>query len=158
MKRMMIRIGAIASVVGLLLVMSPSRGRQSGGLPKVRAQGGCSLSSVKGSYGVFRTGATSGGPLAAVGIETFDGAGNSSAIQTIRKNGVTTNDLFADPPAVDLYEVDPNCAGRFVHPDGTVFGHFVVVTYLGGQELFGLSLTDANSVYGVWKKMNSEQD
>jgi len=156
MKRIMTLGAVVASVVGLLLVMSPSRGRQSGVVRKVHADGGCSVATLKGPYGFFRTGATAGGPLAAVGIVTFDGNGSDTAGQTVRKNGVTTSDLFADPPLESLYEVDPDCTGRFLFDDGTVFGHFVIVD--GGKELFGISLSTGNSVTGVWKKISSEQE
>jgi len=63
-------------------------------------------------------------------------------------------DLFAGPTVVASYEVDPDCAGRLVNPDGSVFGHFVVVD--GGKEFFGLSLSPGNSVNVVWKKINKE--
>jgi hypothetical protein len=116
----------------------------------------CSVATLKGAYGVFRTGATAVGPLAAVGIATFDGTGAvSTARQTIRKNGVTTSDLFTDPAIEGPYEVDPDCAARFLMPDGTVFAHAVIVD--GGNELFILSLSNGNSVYGVMKKIGKRQ-
>jgi hypothetical protein len=90
----------------------------------------------------------------AVGIATFDGAGTSAAIQTIRKNGVTTSDLFTDPPFVGPYEVDANCAGRTLTPDGSVFAHLVVVD--GGKELFIISLSTGNTVTGVMKKIAAD--
>lgn len=99
-----------------------------------------SLSTLNGAYGFYRTGTTSVGPLAAVGLITFDGTGaHSPARQTIRKNGLTTRDLFADPAVDGPYEVDPDCAGRFLNFDGSVAGHFVVVD--GGKEIFAISLT-----------------
>lgn len=156
MKRIMTRITAIASIVGLLLAMSLSSGRRPGGLPKVLAQEGCSVATLNGAYGFYRSGATPVGPLVAVGIATFDGMGTTTAVQTIRKNGVTTSDLFTDPPFVATYQVDPNCAGRFVNPDGSVFAHAVIVA--GGNQLFIVSLSDSNTVYGVMKKINSQQD
>ena len=113
----------------------------------------CSVAILKGAYGFFRTGTTSAGPLAALGIATFDGTGAvGAARQTIRKNGVTTLDLFTSPISAGPYEVDPDCAARFLNPDGSVFAQAVVVD--GGKELFILSLSDANSVYGVMKKID----
>lgn len=117
------------------------------------ANDACSVASMGGAYGFFRFGETSGGPLAAVGIVEFDGAGTSTARQTVRKNGVTTADLFNSPAPSSPYEVDPDCAGRILNPDGSAFAHFVVVN--GGDEVFILSLSDANSVYGVMKKIRS---
>ena len=39
----------------------------------------CSVASLKGSFGFYRTGSTSAGPLAALGILHFDGKGSVSA-------------------------------------------------------------------------------
>ena len=141
----------------LLLGIPVFRGTQPGIVATVHAKSkdseACSVAAVNGAYGFFRTGITSAGPLAAVGIATFDGTGAvSAARQTIRKNGITTQDLFTDPALSGPYDVDSDCAGRFLNPDGTVFGHFVVVD--GGKELFILSLSDANDVYGVMKKID----
>ena len=61
-------------------------------------------------------------------------------------------DLFADPAADGPYEVDPDCAGRFLNCDGSVAGHFVVVD--GGKEIFAISLTPGNSVIGVFRKID----
>jgi hypothetical protein len=115
----------------------------------------CSVATLNGAYGFFRTGATAVGPLAAVGIATFDGKGVGTARQTIRKNGVTTSDLFTNPPLEGPYEVDSDCAARFLNPDGSVFAHAVIVD--GGNELFILSLSNGNSVYGVMKKIGKHQ-
>lgn len=142
----------------LLLGIPVFRGTESGIVATVHAQvpkdsEACSVATVNGAYGFFRTGITSAGPLAAVGVATFDGKGGSTARQTIRKNGITVSDLFTDPALSGPYEVDSDCAGRFLNPDRTVFGHFVVVD--GGRELFILSLSDANDVYGVMKKIDA---
>ena len=115
----------------------------------------CSVATLNGAYGFFRTGATAVGPLAAVGIAIFDGKGAATARQTIRKNGVTTSDLFTNPPIEGPYEVDSDCAARFLNPDGSVFAHAVIVD--GGNELFIMSLSNGNSVYGVMKKIGKHQ-
>ena len=146
----------------LLLGIPVFRGAPSGIITSVHAQvpkdtEGCSVATLNGAYGFFRTGITSAGPLAAVGLITFDGTGaHSPAHQTIRKNGVTTSDLFTSPAGDGPYEVDPDCAGRFLNFDGSVAGHFVVVD--GGKELFILSLSDANDVYGVMKRIGGRQE
>ncbi len=82
MKRLITWMAVIASVVGLLLVMFPSRGHKSTVLPRVHAQEGCSVATFNGTYGFYRTGTVPAGPLAAVGIATYDGNGNSTARQT----------------------------------------------------------------------------
>ena len=160
MKRIIVSI-VLGGVVGCLIFAGlVSREGRPSLVPKVHAQEGCSVATLHGAYGFYRTGTvsagtTSAGPLAAVGIITFDGTGaHSPARQTIRRIGVTTSDLFTTPALDGPYEVDSDCAGRFLTFDGSVFGHFVVVD--GGKELFILSLSDANSVYGVMKKISTE--
>lgn len=162
MKRYVSCITLGGLIVGVLLGMPVFRGAPSGIIASVHAQvpkdtEGCSVATLNGAYGFFRTGITSAGPLAAVGLITFDGTGaHSPARQTIRRNGVTVRDLFADAALDGPYEVDPDCAGRFLNFDGSVAGHFVVVD--GGKELFILSLSDANDVYGVMRRIGGHQD
>jgi hypothetical protein len=150
--------GVIAS---MLLGLPVFRGTPSGIVATVHAQvprdlEACSVATLNGAYGFFRTGITSAGPLAAVGIAMFDGKGGSTARQTIRKNGITVADLFTDPALSGPYQVDPDCAARFLNPDGSVFAHAVVVD--GGNELFILSLSDANDVYGVMRRIGGRQE
>jgi hypothetical protein len=154
MRRVVTRIAVISLAVSVLLLMSPSPSRHSRLVPRVHAEEGCSVATLNGSYGFYRTGTTSVGPLASVGIATYDGNGTTTTRQTIRKNGVTTQDLFTGSTQVASYEVDPDCAGRLLNPDGSAFSHFVVVD--GGKEFFGLSLSPGNSVNVVWKKINKE--
>jgi len=154
MKRMMIRIAVSATIASLLLFASLSRGNRSEIVRKAHASTGCSVASVRGSYGFYRTGTTPFGPLASVGIATFDGNGSSTVRQTTRRNGVTTSDLFTTPAGPGTYEVDSDCAGRGFLPDGSVFVHFVIVDH--GKELIILSLSDANTIYGMMKKIDRD--
>ena len=154
MRRVVTRTAVIAFVVGMLFLILPSHNRHSPVMRRVHAEEGCSVATLNGTYGFYRTGTTSVGPLASVGIATYDGNGTTTTRQTIRKNGETTQDLFTGPTQVASYEVDPDCAGRLLNPDGSAFSHFVVVD--GGKEFFGLSLSPGNSVNVVWKKINKE--
>ena len=158
MKRYVSCITLGGLIVGVLLGMPVFRGAPSGIIASVHAQvpkdtEGCSVATLNGAYGFFRTGITSAGPLAAVGLITFDGTGaHSPARQTIRRNGVTVRDLFADAALDGPYEVDPDCAGRFLNPDGSVLAHIVVADE--GKELFFTSLAPGVTVTGVMKKIN----
>ena len=158
MKRTVSLIALAGLMATLLLGVSVFQEHPSGVLAQVHAQEndeqkGCSNASVKGTYGFYRTGTSSDGPLAAVGLITFDGAGaHSPARQTIRRNGVTVRDLFADPALDGPYEVDPDCAGKLLNVDGSVAGHFVVVDR--GKEIFNISLRAGNSVIGVFRKID----
>jgi len=143
MKQTISRIGFSLCAVGLLAVSAVSQDHD-------RTEP-CSLASLKGSYGFVRTGAEPAGPMASVGIAVFDGQGNSKFGQTIRVNGVTTSDLFTDPYVDANYTVDRHCAARFLTPDGTEFGHAVIVD--GGREVMILSLSGENTISGVMKKI-----
>ena len=153
---------ALAGLMATLLVgVSVFQGHPSRIVAQVHAQEqendgheSCSNATLSGTYGFYRTGPGSVGPVAAVGLVTFDGTGaHGSARQTIRKNGVTVVDnLFTGAPSDGPYEVNPNCAGRFLNFDGTVAGHFVVVD--GGKEIFNISLTPGNNVIGVFRKID----
>jgi hypothetical protein len=154
-----IRLLLVVGITGSVLTVGLGSRSGMSPLPIVHAQTehaqeGCSVASLRGAYGFFRAGTTAVGPLAAVGIATFDGAGMSTAIQTIRKNCVTTSDLFTDPANVGPYEVEVNCSGKFLNPDGSVFAHIVIVDR--GRELFFMSLSNGNTVTGVMKKIDED--
>jgi hypothetical protein len=159
MKRYFSWITLAGFVTIMLLCVSILPGERSGAISKVHAQEkeentSCSVATLKGAYGFFRTGTTPFGPLVGVGISTFDGHGSSTGRQTIRRNGVTTADLFGNPPGPGIYEVDPDCAARFLMPDGSLMGHAVIVH--GGKEIFFMSLSDANTIYGIMKKIDED--
>jgi hypothetical protein len=160
MKRTVSLIALTGLMATLLVGLSLFQGHRSGIVAQVHAQEndeqkGCSNASVKGTYGFYRTGTTSVGPLAAMGLVTFDGTGaHSPARQTIRRNGVTVRDLFADPALDGPYEIDPDCAGRLLNFDGSVAGHLVVVD--GGKEIFNISLAPGNSVIRVFRRIKDD--
>ena len=159
MKRYVSSITLGGLVASLLLCVSVLSAGRLGIISKAHAEEkdentSCSLATLKGAYGFFRTGTTPFGPLVGVGIATFDGHGSSTARQTIRRNGVTTSDLFATPAGPGFYEVDPDCAARFLNPDGSLFAHAVIVDR--GKEIILMSLSDSNTIYGVMKKIDKD--
>jgi hypothetical protein len=103
---------ALGGLLATLVLGVPTlRERSLGIVPKLQAQDndaqardndptkGCSVATLSGIYGFYRTGTTPVGPLAAVGFITFDGRGSFTNVhQTIRRNGVTTSDLFTSSP------------------------------------------------------------
>lgn len=136
--------------------------RSSGSLhhiSKVYAASGCSLQTIQGTYGFYRSGTAplSGvdGPLGAVGVVTFDGHGGSSFSQTIVKSGTETSDLFTGGATAANYSVNSDCTGEFLL-DGSPFGHAVIVG--GGDELFFISLTPGNTVTGVMRRISPEHE
>jgi hypothetical protein len=155
MRQTILLLLVIGVMWGVLTVGVGSKSRVNL-LPTVHAQEGCSVASLNGAYGFYRTGTTAVGPLGAVGIATFDGAGTSTAIQTIRKKGQTTSDLFTDPGITAPYQIEPNCAGKLLASDGSIFAELVVVDR--GRELFIISLSQGNTVTGVMKKIGDIEE
>jgi len=119
--------------------------------PKVHAMEGCSLETVRGAYGFYRTGTTPSRALGAVGVVVYDGRGGSSFRQTIRLNGETTLDMFTDGATDAFYSVNNDCTAQFLNPDGSAFGEAVIVG--GGAELYFMSLSDHNTITGVMKRI-----
>lgn len=112
----------------------------------------CSNKTLNGSYGTYRTGSTSTGPLAALGILFFDGNGNASGRQNISRNGV----FIFDNPISGPYEVAADCTAKFFTDTGVEVARVVIVD--GGNEIFLFSETAGNAVYGVGKKIHTADD
>jgi len=88
----------VIPLVALLITLGTGR--------NVPAKSGCSNASLKGSYGLHATGIDEPGdvPFAAVGVFTFDGAGNLAGDVFFRTPGST---IHAFP--VGTYRVHPDC-------------------------------------------------
>ena len=112
----------------------------------------CSNKTLNGSFGTYRTGSTSTGPLAALGILFFDGNGNVSGSQNISRNGIFT----FDNPISGPYEVAADCTARFLMDNGVEVARVVIVD--GGKEFYEFSETAGNAVYGVGKKIHTDDD
>ena len=106
------------------------------------------ITTLKGSFGFYRSGSTSTGPLAAVGIINFDGNGNCSGTQNTSKNGVFTFDVGVSVP----YEVATDCTGKLFLDTGIEVARLVVVD--GANEIYLFSESAGNAVYGVAKKIH----
>jgi hypothetical protein len=153
MNRLLVSTLIAGLVFGVLGFASTTQSRPSTS-PNLPHEAGCSLESIRGSYGFYRSGTTPAGPLAGLGITNFDGRGGSSTIQSIRSTGEDTSDLFTDGAYDAMYSVDSNCSAKFINPDGSVFGHAVVVG--GGEEIYIMSLSDHNTITGVMKRINPD--
>ena len=106
----------------------------------------CGLADLRGTYGFFRSGDTTQGPLVAVGVSQFDGDGNITVAQTTSRNGTITQGNFQL-----TYDVTPDCRGVWYDASGVVSAHFVLLD--GGNELFFLSVSAGNTVYGHSKRI-----
>lgn len=96
--------------VGLFISLGTARkvpaksSRSSASL--VPAKSGCSNASLNGSYGLHATGTTPvGGPFAAVGVFSFDGAGSLTGTLFVRVTGTTIPDI----PVSGTYTVNSDC-------------------------------------------------
>jgi hypothetical protein len=148
MKPRMSSVAMFALAIGLLLPSSH--------LQRVHADDrhakACSNRTLKGSYGFYRSGSTSTGPLAGVGIFSFDGNGNVSGSQSISRNGVFT----FDAPILGPYEVAADCTAKFLTDTGVEIARVVIVD--SGNEVYFLSETAGNAVYGVGKKIHTDDN
>jgi hypothetical protein len=139
----------IGITMGLLLSTSHIPSAHAGS----RHERACSNKTLNGSFGFYRNGTTSTGPLAAVGILVFDGNGTVSGGQSISRNGVFTFDIPI-PPAP--YEVAADCTAKFLTDTGVEVARVLVVD--GGNEIYLLSESAGNAVYGVGKKIHTGDD
>jgi|SRR5262245_35092312 len=150
MNRKTTAVTALA-IAAFFFAMIVSTGPRSAALAQGEDQldRGCTNASLRGTYGFFRTGTTAQGPLAAVGMATYDGFGFFTATQTISRNGVFTQVSFGG-----TYEINSDCSGRLLSIDGqSVTGYLSVVDK--GNEIFMLSASAGNAITGISKRVRS---
>ena len=131
-------IAALALVVILVLGLQ-LRGSHARLVPAVQAQEsndaehGCTLATLKGPWGVTFNGTIVGfGPIAIVGVATFDGAGNWSRDERAVVNGnVLPRELITG-----TYTVNGNCTGTTVDTIGNS-SDFVIVAHR--TEMFAIA-------------------
>jgi hypothetical protein len=102
----------------------------------------CSNATLTGNYPFIYSGMNAPGHSvtgkntfgnAAVGVFTFDGAGNVTASYTVVFNGHATS---TSVPDTGTYTVNSDCTGTTT--DATIDVHFNIVTVGGGAEVFGI--------------------
>ena len=116
-------------------------------VPTVYAQSGCTDATLSGGYGFEYTAFAVPGRAvlatknsvhsAAVGVLTFDGAGNLSASFTFSDVGVIFSTATSD---TGTYTVNADCTGSLTDTTGGV--HFNIVVVGGGTELFATDTDD----------------
>ncbi len=155
-------IGGLLILAGLVASLMFTAGSSHAGwptlVPTMHADEGCSVATLSGSYGFYRQGITgvatsNANALAAVGVTTFDGAGNTvaPAHQVISKNGVIS-DFNQAAGSGGFYQVNSDCTGQLLMPDGiTPVADFVIVD--GGRGLYAMSLSGGNAVVEVARKV-----
>ena len=146
MKHALHRVSTVSRIVAaglLLLASSMARADDKGAHP-------CSLATLKGTFGIYRTGTIDfgAGGLSAVGIVSFDGKGNGTVLQSISRNG----DYNFDSDGTFTYELNGDCTGRALS-DGEEFARTVVVD--DGKGFYIFSESEGNAVYGVGTKIHT---
>ena len=98
---------------------------------------GCSLSTVKGNYGVLGSGTSAGEPLTAVGLLTLDGAGNLTYAVTENAAGYMVSGTFPG-----TYTLSSNCTGTVTIPEAPSGSlTFAAVVVDGGQQIYIMGAT-----------------
>jgi len=116
----------IAAITALALCIAPTAKADDKG---------CSTATLKGAFVFTSTGfivapAQVAGPLGEVGLQTFDGKGNTNATATISVNG-----NIIQLTLTGTYTVNPDCTGTFtfqVSPIG-ITSHLYFVIDQGGN-------------------------
>lgn len=140
MKRTFSALLALAVAATLVVLMTTSKSKH--GVPVVYAQSGCSVATLTGNYAFSNPGFTtpnksisgSEDPFAAVGVLTFDGAGNISTNFTLAFKGA----ISPGQTGSGTYTVNSDCTGSISLP--TVV-NFNMVIIGGGTEIFGIETT-----------------
>ena len=110
----------------------------------------CSNATLTGNYAFIYSGSNAPGHSvtgkntfgnAAVGVLTFDGAGNLSSITyTVVFNG---NASSTTVPDTGTYTVNSDCTGSLT--DTTIDVHFNIATVGGGAEFFAIQTDEGNT-------------
>ena len=107
---------------------------------------GCSLASLKGTYGTYRTGTAPYGAVAAQGLMYFDGEGGWNLLLNISRNGELSSDEFWE----GAYNVNEDCTGDI---DGGS-ARFVIVD--GGKGFYLLSMLEGGfTMYEVGTRIHN---
>ena len=165
MKRTITAIGLAVFVTGLFAVGVAFKGRAGGEgsiVPGVQAKGPdegrsrcpkhCSIETLEGCYATNISGfiVSNGpvGPVADVGVLTFDGDGNVSQVSTSSLNGNITQGLHL----AGTYTVNSDCTGSYTLqlPFGPATSNFVINNE--GREIQIINATNGRVLSGVAKK------
>jgi hypothetical protein len=115
----------------------------------------CTQDSLEGDYGYVFTGAFVGiGPVAAVGLASFDGAGSVTASDTISDNGIIGRRIGAG-----TYTVNVNCTGSAEIGDdfGKLAFDFMIVPGSRGAEFSFIVTSDGTVQTGVARKTGPDE-
>jgi len=151
-----IRIAVVAvAAVGLLMAGTQSRHKLNAGiLPIVHASGSCSNSSLRGNFGFQFQGDIIGfGPIAGVGVATFDGAGNFTQTDNVSINGLPA---ILNRPGSGTYSVNADCTGtQTLNTGGQVFHNTFVIV---GKQSFSVQTDPGGVITGVSRPVGAAEE
>lgn len=151
MERRQIRVSlSRLAVVALgLIVGSTFAARAEGPHAEGHHHKPCSLATLNGSYGYYRTGPVlgDGGQLAAVGIFTYDGNGGTTGSETTNING----DVSYPEAGTGFYLVNPDCTGSLLNDDFGEYARIVIVN--DGTTIYVVS--ENNPIYVVATRIDN---
>jgi hypothetical protein len=137
---------AVAALAALVIAITTSRHA----VRAVYASTGCTDATLTGNYALSISGFTtqrapSGSevPFAIVGVETFDGAGSTSASYTLVVNGKLSDAQTTS----GTYTVNSDCTGSISFVAGDAAGVTENLAIIGsGTELFGIVTSPSNTL------------
>ncbi len=160
MRKTMLHVCLVIGLLSVLLLLQFWYVGQAGKVQAQRADpepGGCTNATLQGTYGAYRLGANLNGPLAAVGIVTYDGIGFASIRQSINRQTPThTGEFIRNVVIPGTYQVNSDCTGDAFADDGSLLVTFVIVD--GGREVYKIGGTPGNAIIEVAKKIAPAHD
>lgn len=155
MKRITIvrALAALAVVIALATVITKSRHA----VPAVYAASGCSNAALNSNYGFIQPAgftthnAPTGNevPWQFVGVETFDGKGNTIVRYTAAVDGA----ISQNQASAGTYNVNSNCTGSLAFTEGDAAGlTFDIAISGGGADVFAISTNSGNTATVIEKK------
>ena len=124
-KQVRVALSGLPVIALGLLVGLTSAALAEGPRPDGHHHKPCTIATLDGSYGYYRTGPIlgDGGQLAAVGIFTYDGKGGTVGTESVNRNG----DVSLDEGSTGFYLVNPDCTGSLLNEDGEEYSRLVIM-------------------------------
>ena len=110
----------------------------------------CLVGHLQGSYAVAASGSASSiGQITLIGVETFDGAGNTTVTETASFNGFIVQTSISG-----TYTVNQDCTGSIVgkFPDGSI-GHLSFVIADNAKTIYFMEADNVVNLSGVMTKL-----
>jgi hypothetical protein len=129
----------------LIVGLAPTLGADEQKSPNA----GCTVASLRGSYGFYRFGIGAfGGQLASAGIISFDGSGNWEVSIDVSREG----EISLDEPYSGTYTIARNCTGEVFNEFGDPSDRLIVVDDGGG--FVGVSVIEGTTLNNIGTRIH----